>query len=162
MFRAGGDTWTPVSSGTVKTPKGNNVPNVYTRSPEFTALDKIIINLLWDAKYSRATRIADPSVKYNCHSYAWYPQSTSNPYWINSPPSIYITDGSYNRYTGTPRSGMKAWYNNGEHSGVSIGAKLENNVQVHYVRSKWGEAGLYEHPYTDCPYTISVAWYSLA
>lgn len=162
LTKGAGDTWTAVSSGTVKTPKGNNVPQVYKRSPELTGSEKTNINNSLAASYPRATRVAEPTVKYNCHSYAWYQQSTSNPYWIgrDSAPSIYTTDGSYSKYSGTPRSGMKAWYNNGEHSGVSMGTKVEGGAQVHYVRSKWGMSGLYEHPYSYSPYTASVAWYT--
>ena len=32
--------------------------------------------------------------KYNCHSYAWYSQGTSNSYWMENP-YAYMTDGSY-------------------------------------------------------------------
>lgn len=160
--KAAGDTWTAVSAGTVKTPRGNNVPQVYKRSPELTSSEKAQINADIQSSFPRATRTAEPTVKYNCHSYAWYQQSTSNPYWIGktSAPSIYTTDGSYSKYTGTPRSGMKAWYNGGEHSGVSIGARVEGGAQVHYVRSKWGMCGIYEHPFSYSPYTPSVAWYT--
>ncbi len=157
-----GETWTAVSSGTVKTPKGSNVPEVYKRSPEMTTAEKNNTNNDIANRYPRATRIAQPTVKYNCHSYAWYSRSTSNPYWIGAyhGPSIYTTDGSYSRYSSTPRSGMKAWYNGGEHSGISIGAKMEYGAQVHYVESKWGMCGVYQHPYSYCPYSSSVAWYT--
>lgn len=160
--KAAGDIWTAVAAGTVKTPKGSNVPEVYKRSPELTNLEKSSMNSDTANRYPRATRIAEPTVKYNCHSYAWYNRSIFNPYWIGkfSAPSIYTTDGSYYKYSGTPRSGMKAWYNNGEHSGISIGAKLEGGVQVHYVESKWGPYGVYQHPYSYSPYTPSVAWYT--
>lgn len=48
--------------------------------------------------------IAVGSCVFNCHSYAWYSQSTSNPYWIPDP-SIYMTDGSYTKYfSGTASS----------------------------------------------------------
>lgn len=157
-----GETWTVVASGTVKTPKGSKVPEVYKRSPELTTAEKNSLNSQMAKTYPRVTRIAQPTVKYNCHSYAWYSRSTSNPYWIgrSNPPKIYTTDGSYKRYSGTPRSGMKAWYNGGEHSGISIGAKMVSGVQVHYVESKWGMCGVYQHAYNDCPYSPSVAWYT--
>lgn len=35
------------------------------------------------AKAYGITIISNGSCKYNCHSYAWYSQSTSNSYWIN-------------------------------------------------------------------------------
>lgn len=39
-----------------------------------------------DTSYkAAATRRATPTVKYNCHSYAWYSQSTANKHWMNSP-----------------------------------------------------------------------------
>ena len=52
-----------------------------------------ICNQNGDTLVSEATRIAPSSSKYNCHSYAWYMQSTSNPYWMNDP-SSYYTDWS--------------------------------------------------------------------
>ena len=34
--------------------------------------------------------------KYNCHSYAWYRQSTANDLWIDLDEAMkYMTDGSY-------------------------------------------------------------------
>ena len=154
-----GEIWTAVSLGTVKTPKGSDVPEVYKRSPELTTAEKDSINGQMGNSYPLATRIAPPTIKYNCHSYAWYSRSTSNPYWLNKP-LIYTIDGSYSRYSGTPRSGMKAWYNGGEHSGISIGARIEYGEQVHYVESKWGSCGVYQHPYSYCPYSTLVTWYT--
>lgn len=54
---------------------------------------------------------------------------------------------------------MRAWYNGGEHSGISIGAKMENGAQVHYVESKWGMCGVYQHAYNYSPYSPRVVWY---
>lgn len=153
-----GENWVPVTSGTVKTPRGNNVPEVYTRSPELTRAEKTSINQDKNAKYPLAKRVAAPTVNYNCHSYAWYMQSLSNPYWIGkyNTPSIYITDGSYRQISGTPYAGVKVWYNSADHSAVCTGT-IENGS--YYVTSKWGMCGGYEHLYNYGPYGGSVALY---
>lgn len=158
LLTRAGEVKTQVSDGTVKTPRGSNVTRVYTCSPELTAIEKGYLMLDSAAKYPRAVRIAEPTVRYNCHSYAWYSRSTSNPYWIEFP-MIYMTDGSYRSYSGTPIPGMKGWYYYGEHSAISLGNRTENGSQVHYVESKWGQDGVYQHPYNYCPYTPSVEWY---
>lgn len=153
-----GENNTPV---TIRTPNGTKIPNVYSRSPEFTSQEISQTNSYYDKTWPRATRVGSATIKYNCHSYAWYQRSTSNPYWIDQgPANTYVNDGSYYKYTGTPRLGMIYYYNNGEHSGVSIGAKMVDGSQVHYARSKWGAAGLYEHAFSYCPYTISIVLYS--
>ncbi len=157
-----GEIWTAVPNGTVKTPNGTNVREVYQRSPELTDVEKESLNRVIDSRYPYAVRVGEATVNYNCHSYAWYSNTTSNPYWIGLflRPDEYITDGSYSLYTnGSPRDGMKAWYNGGEHSGICIGARLIDGAQVFYIESKWGMYGVYQHTISHCPYTNSVQFY---
>lgn len=158
--REAGEIWTPVTLGTVKTPRGSNVPEVYTRSPELTQAEKTNINQDFDTKFPLAKRVAAPTVKYNCHSYAWYMQSLSNPYWIGmyNSPSIYITDGSYRQYSSAPYAGVKVWYNSAGHSAVCTGT-IESGS--YYVTSKWGMCGVYQHLYNYGPYGGSVTLYVL-
>lgn len=106
---------------------------------------------------------ADPA--YNCHSYAWFRQSTSNDYWMNDP-SAYMEDGSYTR--GAATVGCKVFYNNSydslDHSAVLITAATGSTPAV--VKSKWGYYGLFSHYINDCPYanptygSVSISYWS--
>lgn len=100
------------------------------------------------SQYPNITAEGLPTRKYNCHSYAWYSQSQSNPYWMNSAAS-YINDGSYIKSNNA--TGHKVYYNKGEHSGIMrAGGK---------VISKWGQLGLYLHSLSDCPYSTATVTY---
>lgn len=142
------------STGYVYTPNGTTVTTLLNRSPEYTQSEILAINNSVANSYPNATFYSNASVKYNCHSYAWYQQS-ANIHWINYP-SSYMTDGSYTRYLGTPSVGMKAYYYNGDHSGVV--ANVSNGTI--YIRSKWGPAGVYQHYLNDCPYTPGTYFYT--
>lgn len=102
-----------------------------------------------------------PTVKYNCHSYAWYSTSSSNKYWIDYP-GAYLTDGSYdevgkmqvevggrivyydtiNETYGTPTHSAK----------ITSIRELTKSKRNFTVISKWGMMGLYEHSWATCPY----------
>ena len=146
--------------------------NYYVYTPRKTAVlvykfsemsnsEIINCNAEGDMLVPEATRIAPSSNIYNCHSYAWYSQTTTNEYWMPDP-SNYYTDYSYDE-TSTPKVGDKICYfsKNGEnkHSGIIIGinSASSNNVcgnsNLYQVRSKWGSWGLYEHRGDQCPYT---------
>lgn len=139
---------------------------------ERTELDSSTINeynLLGDSLVPNAKRLSNSSSKYNCHSYAWYSQSTKNPYWMNDP-TKYYTDGSYYEVA-LPQVGDIICYfddNNTPndksddeniHSGVvaSLNGQMANdvcgNANIVNVTSKWGSCGLYLHNGVDCPYT---------
>lgn len=100
--------------------------------------------------------ISGPSVKYNCHSYAWYKQSNCN-YWVDVP----NTNGYTLVNKLTVNVGGKMLYyasTNGSctiltHSAVISNIEYYPRSQVVFtVKSKWGMCGLYEHLWTDCPY----------
>lgn len=155
--RGAGDNFTPVSPGTIKTPKGSNVPGVYITSPELTQAEKAKWNKEFDEMYPLAKRVSGATVRYNCHSYAWYSQSINNPYWIgkNYFPTIYMTDGSYRQYSGILYSGVKVYYS-GNHSAICTGTEQNG---VFNVTSKWGKVGVYLHPYNYCPYGGEITFY---
>ena len=116
--------------------------------------DEVIAEL--EAEFPRATRISDASPKYNCHSYAWYSQSTSNPYWMENPYK-YIEDGSYIR-TGSVRVGDCVLYgaiDAPEHSAYVVSTAI-------LVRSKWDWKGVYEHAPNYGPYKKSTSFWTLA
>lgn len=143
---------------TVKTPKGTKVIVSKTTS-DLSSAEKDRINKRTDKLYPNATRIATATQKYNCHSYAWYQQSTNNPYWMNDP-SAYWKDGSYKKFPDIrPREGFKAYYYNGNHSAIVYKIKVISGAQTFWYRSKWGTAGLYEHSLYDCPYSTGVRYY---
>lgn len=128
---------------TVYTPKGTPV-YVFQRGEELTAEDKRNMNAEMQTLYPNATRLADPTTNYNCHSYAWYSHSTSNTYWMNDP-SAYMSDTSYISVNSS-YSGLTRVYYQGVHSAI----RLAGNTKV---RSKWGEYGLYSHNINYCPYS---------
>ena len=108
------------------------------------------------------------SLRYNCHSYAWYSQGQLNNVWMNSPEIYYSSnDGSY-RALGVdeePRIGDLVVYmkesNYPNHSGIISGYSddtdngILGNVNRYMVDSKWGKAGLYKHKGDYCPYYTS-------
>lgn len=129
----------------VYTPKGSAVPVVAT-TYELTAAEISSTNAYWDKRFPNAVRLRSASRRYNCHSYAWYSQSTSNAFWMNNPgDDTYWTDGSYYLVNYCPAYSGKVSYVYGDHSAdIDASGKLT---------SKWGQAGVYRHTLNDCPYT---------
>lgn len=150
-------------SSTVYTPKGSAV-SVYkwtSNDSDFSSAEISSLNSQYAKAYPNATRLANPTKKYNCHSYAWYSQSTSNIYWMNNP-SKYMTDGSYNKVTkmNTLVGDRMVYYTstNGTNSGINHSAIIVSYVnypksrRTFVVKSKWGQLGLYQHSWDDGPY----------
>ncbi len=144
----------------VYTPRGTAV-EVYIRD-EMPSYYIEICNQDGDKLVPEAKRIAPSTAKYNCHSYAWHMQSTSNTYWMNNP-SSYYTDWSYEESDGNIGD-IICYFDvtgNNLHSGVIIGKTegVSNGVcgdsNLFTVRSKWGSYGLYEHRGDQCPYTAT-------
>jgi len=150
-----------VEVNSIYTPKDKLPVEAYRLSPDYTTAEKKEITKTLAKDFPNAEKIGDPTYNYNCHSYAWYKQSTSNTVWIPVA-KPYTQDKYYIEYDGRiPRSGMKGYYKGGIHSAVSIGPQNDDGIQVHYVKSKWGPAGLYEHAYSYGPYGGSVTWYTV-
>lgn len=149
----------------IYTPNGTEVPATIQFGSN--TVDNRLYNLTWadhGTTYARAKAISDgyPLVysslspvapinpAYNCHSYAWYSQSTTNKYWINWP-NVYILDQSY--VASTAAAGRKVTYlMNGviSHSGIVYTAGADPVIE-----SKWGILGVYRHNLDDCPYVGS-------
>jgi len=97
-----------------------------------------------------------PTVKYNCHSYAWYKQTNCN-YWVNTPNTNGYTlvdkltvniGGKMVYYASNDGS-----YTNLTHSAVITDIEYHPRSRVSFtVKSKWGMCGLYEHLWYNCPY----------
>lgn len=119
--------------------------------------------------------ISNGSCKYNCHSYAWYNQSTNNIYWINNP-SAYMSDGSYTRVLSGSLSsasynvvlGDKIFYGTtgslqSAHTAIIVDSSVGAPIGTRTVRSKWGSNGVFQHSVTNVPSaydkTIISAWH---
>lgn len=131
---------------TVSTPNGSKV-TVIIRSTELTAAEKAAKNNFFQTAYPNAIYLSTSTNKYNCHSYAWYSQSTSNKYWMNDP-SKYITDGSYKSLTWPTANGQKVVYGFYEHSAVVV----SYGSSIVTVKSKWGAGPLMQHNINYSPY----------
>lgn len=106
------------------------------------------------------------SIKYNCHSYAWYSQnSILNNVWLSSPAEYYSDyDSSYRALEPDeePRIGdiivYNLWNDTPNHSGIIVdysedsGSGYTGNANKYIVKSKWGDAGLYQHRGDHCSY----------
>lgn len=134
-------------SGTVTTPKGSAVPVIVT-TYELSSAKITEYNRYVATRYPRAVRETNASRRYNCHSYAWYSQSTSNTRWMNSPgDDRYWTDGSYLRWHPPLvwKSTMRMSYV-GDHSSKWFS---------HGWRSKWGQLPRMKHAWDYSPYDDS-------
>ena len=138
----------------------NNLVQVYRLNRTLTAQEIAYDAVLPDI-YTTAVKLREATYSYNCHSYAWYSQSASNPYWMNKP-SYFLTDGTYLQTVWNVGDRIVYYDSEGTvtHSGI-ITAKSGNTISQITVTSKWAWAGLYEHqgddcPYTDSPYTFKV------
>lgn len=149
---AAGENWIATSW---YTPGGNLVSAKYDKNPELSNAMKTLLNTK-NAGFG-GTRISEPTVKYNCHSYAWVSRSTSNKYWLDNV-AAYISDPAAVSIISDVRLARPGdiifWDTNNtkyEHSAV-IEQVSGSEVKDIYVTSKWGEAGLYQHNVLNCPY----------
>jgi hypothetical protein len=128
----------------VYTPRNSKVP-VFCKTYESPPAEILASNNYVKVTYPKAAILRPSSRKYNCHSYAWYSQSTSNSVWMDDP-SKYWLDGSYYQYNYFA-PGIKIYYVN-QHSAISTGT-------TGYLYSKWGKLPLMYHYYTYSPYIAS-------
>lgn len=117
--------------------------------PELSASEIIYITNTLASAYPNAVVIRPASSTYNCHSYTWHDQSTSNHYWLNSlaPNGAlqlkrYWTDDYY--YVTTEANAEKVFYASGDHSAIPL--------STNWYISKWGNGPLMEHAPDYCPY----------
>lgn len=120
----------------VYTPKGTAV-TVIKRGEQLTATQKTQINNQMASLYPNATRLASATTHYNCHSYAWYSNSTNNKYWMNNP-SAYMSDTSYIS-VGSSFSGLHECIirESTQHSALQETQKLfQNGVKLDYINMR--------------------------
>ncbi|MEO8380072.1 MAG: hypothetical protein ABI779_10455 [Acidobacteriota bacterium] len=142
----------------VLTPRKSRV-EVIARDFELTRVQITQANDFVRTRYPKAVRETDASRRYNCHSYAWYSQSTSNTYWMNSPgDDTYWKDGSYLLITSvnggkpipnTVPDNAKVSYPMGDHSAIKISSTE--------LRSKWGELPRMRHQPGYSPYACGAS-----
>lgn len=134
----------------VYTPKYSRV-KVLNFTSDLSSAEKLSVDLSYRTAYPKATFLSSSTIKYNCHSYAWYNSSPYNQYWMDTP-SAYMNDGSYlGMCAENPSNGWKVYYPNGNHSAVSVGNKT--------VRSKWGMAPLFQHAINYGPSSYNMSCY---
>ncbi len=150
---------------TIQTWKGVSIQISTLSENDWTREEKLSLVMWCSGIYPNAALLGYPTKVYNCHSYAWYMQSTDNPYWINDPRGYYEgEDKCYTDITGsyTIQPGDIVCYfdNTGanKHSAVvySVNGDVPNgslsNLQYLTLVSKWGSLGLYRHRGDQCPY----------
>lgn len=136
---------------TIVLPNGETVEAWYDRRPDLNAAEVLSNNTVNGAAHPTATRVGEPTRKYNCHSWAWYIQSTGSKYWINDPTPFQSSGNGYVRVYSGYRPGDIIRYTSDDHSAI-IQSLLGNNR--YRLISKWGEAGLYEHNSDGSPYNM--------
>lgn len=124
-------------------------------SGEYTPSQKARLDNALKKKYkSEVARAA--SVKYNCHSYAWYNIHNDNIYWIYDP-TLFIKSAQL------IATHTKGWDNlpqdvsNWNRVTFTYKNELEHSAIVYksgkyMFMSKWGNAGVFKHTIKKCPY----------
>jgi len=147
---------------TVLTPKNSNVEVWKWSLYDYISNYRSTLDQYFQDAFPLATLERTSTVKYNCHSYAWYSQSSSNIRWMNDP-TLYTLDGSYN-YMGTnpstPMVGWKMIYYPFDsvvaapvHSAILAWSSRFVPVGSWEVRSKWGSGPLMYHKINYSPYS---------
>lgn len=132
----------------IYTPRGTRVYDTYRfvgtdwsfSSDELDDLADAIYNT-----YNGAILIAPPSLRYNCHGYAWNVSEGGDQVWIGystqTAEDVYWTDGSYVQTTESDAT--KVSYTYGNHSAIRINST--------WYQSKWGNSALVQHHPNDVP-----------
>lgn len=115
---------------------------------ELTETELNYITNICTSAYSDAIVRGPATSRYNCHSYAWHSNSTTNRIWLNATYDNSLQLSKYwtnDLYVSCPQSSAeKVYYSSGDHSAIV----LQNGKYL----SKWGAGPLMEHDYNDCPY----------
>lgn len=140
-------TYSPTT--TVKTPNGTTVPDtrILTSSDVTTSNAEIAyIKEYLKTNYNGATLVDVPSLKYNCHAYAWHVSEGGEKVWIGytgrTAEDVYWKDGSYIEVSESEATKV-SYHESGNHSAIRI-----NND---WYQSKWGSYALVKHHPNDVP-----------
>ncbi len=126
---------------TTTTNKGTTIEVKVWTGVDFNTSEQEAAHQSFISLFSYSSYVHPATLKYNCHSYAFYAQSTSNPYWMEGLyADKYMTDGSYYKVS-TPTASDRVHWHNGDHSGIIVGVgSAAGNVTV---ISKYGSYGVY-------------------
>lgn len=131
---------------------GQNPVEIWSALTDFEALEKQSLTYVTARDYM-ITIYGQATSAYNCHSYAWYSQSTDNPYCIFSAEE-YVNDPHIIKLSGSQASDVQVGdyicyrgINSISHSAVVV--EISGNTV--YVVSKWGANGLFKHPIATVP-----------
>ena len=162
---------------TLETPTGKSFTAYHYKNDLISS--EINYSIEWLASlYPDALLLDNPTVMYNCHSYAWYDASSNNQYWIESPSVFYLDSSLVTASTGNPGDIVvyKDSQGNPIHSGIidyrikeydgnwfddQYDVKLKDLGNV-VINSKRGYHGLYSHIGNECPYKTAtyIEYYS--
>lgn len=136
-------------SGTIDTVSGRKV----TVSTAGSELSETQINqFIADGVTYNNTMISAPTSIYNCHSYAWYLYSTSNPYWIDDISQFLLDNVCVEVNTSAVQiKDIIVYYDENDtfqHSGVVYGFDASGNI---LIQSKWGQGAVYRHVVDNVP-----------
>lgn len=150
---ANADYWT-----TVRTPRGTPLP-AFAMTYELTPAQIAATDSNARSAYPQATLMRSSSRRYNCHSYAWYSQSTANSIWINQPAQFtYWTDGSYHIPPVIIPNGAKVSYCANDHSAIKYSGS-NTDYRDNFYLSKWGSWPLMLHRWSYSPYGTACLHY---
>ena len=159
-------TWNQSRNDRVKTPNQTWITTTELSSRDYTYSERSDLDDYYLCSFYPATVISSSTLKYNCHSHAFYSEYTSNQYWIDgSNISPYWGDGSYSSMGSTYGAVMHSshtsysnvrvvWgYANPQHSAIRDNSNG--------LRSKWGTGPTMVHTIGNSPYptNTSIYWY---
>lgn len=144
---------------TIYTPMGHALAaNQITQ--DYSPAESNYITTYFSTLYPNAIVIRPASCLYNCHSYAWYSDSSTNNIWLNSHLSenysqlrLYWTFDWYKEWNES--TSEKATYMQSS-ADDSHSARITSSGA--YI-SKWGSGPLMQHSKAYCPYSTSVMHY---
>lgn len=123
-----------------------------TASRPLTSTDISLLNSQCVESNPNAVLRYSPNSYYNCHSYAWYQTSNSNPYWIIDV-DTYVKGVHKKVHTDTTSEvGDIVVYHNssGEKTHSAIIVSISSSGVI-TCESKWGMCGVYRHAINDVP-----------
>ena len=111
------------------------------------------INSNFYTTFPTAVSVDPINPAYNCHSYAWHSQSTSNDYWIEGNHIYpYFLDLSYLPAGSNTPQRVLYRSSSGSAGHSAVYSYYNTFTQTEYVTSKWGYYGVFYHRLDDCPY----------
>ena len=123
--------------------RGMEKVEAYVAYSEYSEVGKADVIAEMEKNYPNATILSEPTSRYNCHSYAWYNSTASNPYWIDLVVK-YIEDAHTMLVDDIQVGDIVVYYDPqgiAQHSAIIT----EINGSDIICQSKWGTWPLFEH-----------------